>query len=162
MHVKHSPRTSPIERAAAALLALAALTGCALLAHAAGLGLTASVLLIVPAAIAIAPARIAAEIVSTARHRGALVSALASAIKTAAEAGTALLAGAALLLGTVIDMLYACVAFSAHNVLILIREITPRREQLAALLRARLHAVTATIAARLLPAPRIAAHIRAA
>ena len=152
---------SPTERAAASLMALTALGGCALLAHAVGLGAGAMLLLLVPAALVLGPARIAAEIVGTARKRGALVSALASAIKTAAEAGTALLAGAALLLGTVIDMLYACVAFSAHNVLILIREITPRREQLAALLRARLHAIATTIADRILPAPFAAAHIRA-
>ncbi len=45
-------------------------------------------------------------------------------------------------------------AAHAHE---LIRTITPRREQLAALLRARLRAIAATLAAQLLPAPRSAA-----
>ncbi len=162
MYVKHSPRTSPIERAAAALLALAALTGCALLAHAVGLGMSATMLLLVPGALALLPARVAAEIVGTARQRGALASALASAITTVAEAATSLIAGAALLVGAVIDMLDARRATDASaRILILIRNIIPRSEQLTALLRARLHAIAATLAARLLPAPRIAAHIRA-
>ena len=119
-------------------------------------------LLLVPAALVLLPAKIAAEIVGTARQRGAMASALASAITTVAEAGAALMAGGALLLSTVIDMLDACMAFSAHDIQILIRDITPRREQLAALLRARLHAITTTIADRILPAPFAAAHIRAA
>ena len=154
-------QTSPTERAAAALLALAALTGCALLAHAVGLGLAATALLLVPALLVLLPARIAAEIVGTARRRGAMASALASAITTVAEAATSLLAGAALLVGgAVFDMLGARRVTDAHTE-ILIHDITPRREQLAALLRARLHAIAATLAARLLPAPITAAHIRA-
>ena len=161
MHVKHSPHTSPIERAAAALLALAALTGCALLARAVGLGLAATVLLLVPALLVLLPARIAAEIVGTARRRGAMASALASAIRSLGEAATSLLAGAALLLGTVIDMLDARLAESAHNIQILISRITLRGEQLAALLLAHLRVIAATLAAQLLPAPRSAAHIRA-
>ena len=154
-------QTSPTERAAAALLALAALTGCALLAHAVGLGLAATALLLVPALLVLLPARIAAEIVGTARRRGVLASALASAIRTAAEAATSLLAGAALLVGgAVFDMLDARRVTDAHTE-ILIHDITPRSEQLTALLRARLRAIATTIAARLLPAPIAAAHIRA-
>ena len=161
MHVKHSPHTSPIERAAAALLALAALTGCALLARAVGLGLAATVLLLVPALLVLLPARIAAEIVGTARRRGAMASALASAITTVAEAGAALMAGAALLMaGVVFDMIAACHVLTAR-IQTMTRNITPRREQLAALLRARLHAIATTIADRILPAPFAAAHIRA-
>ena len=154
-------QTSPTERAAAALLALAALTGCALLAHAVGLGLAATALLLVPALLVLLPARIAAEIVGTARRRGAMASALASAITTVAEAATSLLAGAALLVGgAVFDMLDARRVTDAHTE-ILIHDITPRSEQLTALLRARLHAIAATLAARILPAPIAAAHIRA-
>jgi hypothetical protein len=153
---------SPTERAAAALMALTALGGCALLAHAVGLGAGAMLLLLVPGALALLPARVAAEIVGTARRRGALASALASAITTVAEAGAALMAGAALLLGTVIDMLHARAMIVSAHTQILIREITKHGEQLAALTFDRLHAIALTLAARLLPAPRIAAHIRAA
>ena len=53
----------------------------------------------------------------------------------------------------------AAQAAHAHE---LIRTITPRREQLVALLRARLRAIAATLAAQLLPAPRTAALPRAA
>jgi DNA-binding NarL/FixJ family response regulator len=154
-------RPSPTERAAAALLALTALGGCALLAHMVGLGVGAMLLLLVPAALILLPARIAAEIVGTARRAGPLAALMKSAVKTVAEAGASLLAGAATLLaGAIIDMLDGRRVTDAHTQ-ILIHDITPRREQLAALLRARLRAITSTIAARLLPAPRSAAHIRA-
>ncbi len=120
-------------------------------------------LLLVPAALVLGPARIAAEIVGTARKRGALAAVVASAVRTVAEAGAALMAGAALLVGAVIDMLDAHRTTDASaRILILIHNITPRREQLAALQFARLHAISTTLATKLLPAPFAAAHIRAA
>ena len=142
-------------------MALTALGGCALLAHAVGLGAGAMLLLLVPAALVLGPARIAAEIVGTTRRRGALASALASTIRTAAEAAAALLAGAVLLkAGAVFDMIAACHVFTAR-IQTMTRNITPRREQLVALQFARLHAISTTLAAKLLPAPFAAAHIRA-
>lgn len=51
----------------------------------------------------------------------------------------------------------AVLAAAAAQTQIQIHKLTPRREQLAALLRARLRAIAATIAAQLLPAPRSAA-----
>ena len=162
MNVKHSPRTSPIERAAAALMALAGLALCAWMAHAIGLDARATMLLLVPAALVLLPARIVIGMMRDARRRGALAAVVASAITTVAEAATSLIAGAALLVGAVIDMLDARRATDASaRILILIRNIIPRSEQLTALLRARLRAIATTIAARLLPAPIAAAHIRA-
>lgn len=51
----------------------------------------------------------------------------------------------------------AVLAATAAQTQIQIHKLTPRREQLAALLRARLRAIAATLAAQLLPAPRSAA-----
>ena len=151
-----------MNRKHAALLAAGVIALGALGARAAGFDWAAALLLLVPFAIALLPARAAAEVVGTARRRGLLATVLAGAIRSAAEASTALVAGAVLRLLAPLVELNQSVTRAAEAACINLHDAAISARGLCAQMLAQRGAIAATLSAQVLPAPRAAAHIRAA
>lgn len=152
------PHAANMNRTHAALLAGGVIALGAVTARAAGLDLAAALVLLLPCAIVIVPARTAAEIVWTARRRGALAAVLLGAMRSAAEAGAALLAGAVLRwLAPAVEMDVATL-HAASAACIDLRSTAVSTQHLGAQMLARRGTIATTLSARVLPAPVVAAH----
>lgn len=156
------PTPNQMNRMHAAALAVGVIVLGTLGARAAGFDLAAALLLLVPFAIALLPARTAAEVVGTGRQRGLLAAALLGAIRSAAEACTALAAGAVLRLLAPLVELNLSVTRAAEAACINLHDAAISARGLCAQMLAQRGAIAATLSAQVLPAPRAAAPIRAA
>lgn len=160
--MRQSITTHRAENIYAALMAMAAIAVCALGAHVVGLDLAALLILIVPAAIMLMPARTVADVVFTARRGGLLAAMLLGAIRSAAEAGAALMAGAVLRALAPVLELVAAVFCCGTSAIVSLHRAAISAQDAGAQTRAQLGTIAATLADRVLPAPRAAALFRAA
>lgn len=156
------PTPNQMNRMHAAALAVGVIVLGTLGARAAGFDLAAALLLLVPFAIALLPARTAAGVIGTARRRGLLAAALLGTIRSAAEASATLIAGAVLrLLAPALER-DASALHAAEAACIDLRSAAVSTQDVDAQTRAQLGTIATTLSARVLPAPVAAAHIRAA
>ena len=149
-----STRVAATAMLAAGLLALAAI--CHIVLHLSNAVTAGSVEIV---ALGLGPAAVVAGLMAALRRDGALSVVIGAAIETVGGAVAALIAEAAALLARAFEQLLRAAGRDVQLLNLIIHAIKSRREQLAALLLAHLRAITANIAARVLPAPFFAADI---
>jgi transposase-like protein len=144
------------EKIAAAAMALAGGVAVAAMAHAVGLGGPASLIVLVPYFLMIAPARIVAGLTAVARRAGLCAAVVIAAVRNTAEAALSIFAGAALRLLAQACARHASYQHAVRSARVPLRRARDANPRLSAQALAARGVIAPTLAAQILPTLRAA------